>query len=70
MGAIEKECTWVQCQCCGHIYQIANKVSIEKSIIESVCPKCDGDVGLNCGDSKEDIYYFMNANLDERYFIY
>lgn len=69
MGAREKECTWVQCQMCGHIYQIQRKVSIESFIIESVCPECGGDIGLNCGD-KDDIYYFMNPNMDERYYNY
>ena len=70
MDARGKECTWVQCQNCGHIYQVANKTSIGRSMIKSVCPKCDYDVGLNCGDDIEDIYYFINPNLDERYFIY
>ena len=47
-----------------------DKVSIEKSIIQSVCPRCDECVGLNCGDKEEDIYIYMNPNLDERYYIY
>jgi hypothetical protein len=63
-----QECTWIQCQNCGHIYQINKKVSIEKSIIESVCPECEHHVGLNCGDKKEDIYIYMNPNLDNRYY--
>jgi hypothetical protein len=65
-----KQCTWVQCQSCGNIYQIADEVSIEKSIIQSVCPRCGEDVGLNCGNREEDIYIYMNPNLDERYYIY
>jgi predicted nucleic acid-binding Zn-ribbon protein len=65
-----KQSTWVQCQSCGNIYQIADKVSIEKSIIQSVCPRCGGNIGLNCGDKEEDIYIYMNPNLDERYYIY
>lgn len=65
-----KQSTWVQCQSCGKIYQIADKVSIEKSIIQSVCPRCDECVGLNCGDKEEDVYIYMNPNLDERYYIY
>ena len=63
-----KERTWIQCQSCGHIYQVNKKVSIEKSIIESVCPECRGHVGLNCGDKEEDIYVYMNVNLDNRYY--
>ena len=65
-----KQSTLVQCQSCGKIYQIADKVSIEKSIIQSVCPRCGDYVGLNCGDKEEDIYIYMNSNLDERYYIY
>lgn len=65
-----KQSTWVQCQSCGNIYQIADKVLIEKSIIQSVCPRCGENIGLNCGDKEEDIYIYMNPNLDERYYIY
>ena len=63
-----KECTLIQCQRCGHIYQISKKISIEKSIVESVCPECSGHVGLNCGDKEEDIYVYMNPNFDRRYY--
>ena len=65
-----KQSTLVQCQSCGEIYQIANKISIEKSIIQSVCPMCGTCVGLNCGDKEEDIYMYMNPNVDKRYYIY
>ena len=70
MKADGKEYTWVQCQYCGYIYQIANKISIEKSIIKSTCPKCNYKIGLNCGNKEEDVYIFMNPNLDERHYIY
>jgi predicted RNA-binding Zn-ribbon protein involved in translation (DUF1610 family) len=70
MKSKEKQSTWVQCQSCGNIYQIADKVSIEKSIIQSVCPRCGENIGLNCGDKEEDIYVYMNPNVDERYYIY
>ena len=63
-----KECTWIQCQSCGNIYLINKKVSIERSIVKSVCPRCNGNVGLNCGEKQEDIYYFMNPNVDNRYY--
>lgn len=63
-----KECTWIQCQSCGYIYRINKKVSIEKSIINSVCPECEYNIGLNCGDNKDDIYYFYDQTLDERYY--
>lgn len=29
---------------------------------------CRGHVGLNCGDKEEDIYVYMNPNLDNRYY--
>ena len=63
----EKEITWVQCQCCGYLYQIDTKIGIDMSIINSVCPRCEYERALNCGN-KEDIYSFYNVNLDERYF--
>ena len=47
MKSEEKQSTFVQCQSCGKIYQIADKVSIEKSIIQSVCPICGENIGLN-----------------------
>ena len=68
MESVRKECTWIQCQCCGYIYQIVDKISVEESIVKSICPKCKSKVGLNCGDRKEDIYYYMNPNVDARYY--
>lgn len=65
-----KQSTFVQCQSCGNIYQTVDKVSIEKSIIQSVCPRCGENIGLNCGENEEDVYIYMNPNLDERYYIY
>lgn len=62
--------TFIQCQYCGNVYLIADKISIEESIVESECPSCNGNVGLNCGDKEEDLYLYMNPNLDKRYYIY
>jgi transcription elongation factor Elf1 len=62
-----KEDTWVQCQCCGYLYQIDETISINKSIVNYVCPKCGYKHALNCGNY-EDIYYYYNVNLDERYY--
>ena len=70
MDTRERECAWIQCQCCGHIYLVDHKIKIEASIIESECPRCHYDKGLNCGDKEEDIYIYINSNLDERYYIY
>ena len=66
----EKEYTYVQCQCCGHLYIVDNKIPITMSIINSICPKCGNNIGLNCGNRKEDIYLYMNENLDWRYYNY
>ena len=63
----EGETTWVQCQCCGYLYQIDMKIKIDKSIINSECAKCGYERALNCGD-KEDIYLYMNENFDRRYY--
>lgn len=68
MGSDGKDRTYVQCQYCGHIYQIASKISVEESIIECECPKCGDMTGLNLGDKEEDIYYFYDPTLDERYY--
>lgn len=66
----EKEYTYVQCQCCGRLYTVDNKIPITMSIVNSRCPKCGDYVGLNCGSNEEDIYLYMNENLDWRYYNY
>ena len=66
----EKENTWIQCQCCGNIYQVNRKISISVSIVHMECPKCGEYSGLNCGSDENDLYYFMNPNVDERYYNY
>ena len=68
MRSEEKEYTYIQCQNCGHLYTVDNKIPIFMSIINSKCPRCDKNVGLNCGNNKEDIYLYMNENLDWRYY--
>jgi hypothetical protein len=60
--------TYVQCQKCGEIYCVDKKVSVEKLYITSFCPRCNCSVGLNCGQSKDDVYKFMDINIDPRYF--
>lgn len=68
MGSDGKDRTYVQCQYCGHIYQIASKVSVEESIIESECPKCGDMTGLNLGDKEEDIYLYYDCTKDPRWY--
>lgn len=65
----KEEKTYVQCQCCGHLYQSWKKISIEESIIESECPACGYKRGLNCG-TEDEIYLYMNPNLDKKYYEY
>ena len=63
--------SYVQCQHCGHIYQIKESMLIDKLYVASVCPRCNEyGKGLNCGDKKEDIFIFYDPYLDERYFKY
>ena len=34
------------------------------------CPYCGETRGLNLGERKEDIYFYYNVNLDDRYYNY
>lgn len=61
------ECTWLQCQHCGHIYTIEKGLPVEAFIVESWCPKCGEDKALNCGD---DVYLYMDINIDPRNYRY
>lgn len=60
--------TWVQCTGCGKIYQIPQRVSIEKLYIITNCSTCGITKVLNLGEQKEDIYYFYDVNTDPRYY--
>ena len=67
----KESCTWIQCQSCGMIYSIDEDVAHDKLYIMSYCPRCDDcTTGLNCGDSKDDIYLYTNANVDPRCYEY
>ena len=66
----EKKRTFVQCQHCGALYQIQRKLPVDAFYIESECPDCGYNVGLNCGESKEDVYELININLDQRFYRY
>ena len=59
--------SYAQCQCCGKIYQANENISVEKTIVNLECPRCGYCRALNCGN-EEDIYYFYNVNLDEKYY--
>lgn len=64
----KKTKTWLQCTGCGRIYQIPQEVSIEKLYIMTNCPTCGITKALNLGEQKEDIYYFYDVNMDNRYY--
>lgn len=69
MVTTEQGC-WIQCQECGFVYHIKEDVPIDKLYITSACPKCDGELGLNCGDNEDDLYVYMNENFDPRFYEY
>lgn len=66
----DKEGTWIQCQECGHIYWIDREVPVDILYIASYCPRCDGTKGLNCGNDADEIYLYMNENMDPRFYEY
>lgn len=68
MVAKQERGNYIQCLNCGKIYIIGRKVPIGVSIVKSECPKCGWSKGLNCGDKEEDIYYFYDPVMDERYY--
>lgn len=61
---------WVQCCHCGHIYHADIKIPIDRLYVTSVCPRCDHEKGLNCGDDINDIYMYCDPVMDERYYQY
>ena len=67
MKSGEQDHTWVQCQCCGKIYAIDKKVSVEALFIKSMC-RCGYNIALNLGDNRDDIYLYTNPNVDGRYY--
>ena len=57
---------YVQCQHCGKIYQVNYKIPIDVLMVKSACPECRHDIALNLGDKPEDVYEFININVDPR----
>ena len=67
----DKRGAWIQCQTCGKLYYIDDNVPIDKLYVTSFCPRCDEYTkGLNCGESKDDVYLFYDCTKDERYYQY
>ena len=60
--------TLIQCTNCGKVYEVSREVSIEKLYVASICPRCGCRIGLNCGQTIEDLYELSNINIDPRYF--
>ena len=65
-----KEKTFIQCLNCGHIHIINKNISVGVSVVQAECPRCEWLKGLNCGQTEEEIYYFYDPGLDDRYFKY
>lgn len=72
MKSEDHNSSFVQCQYCGYVYIIETEEEIptDALIIEAWCPQCGSYHGLNCGKYENDIYEFMNVNVDERYYRY
>lgn len=70
MEKVREQGTWLQCTHCGHIYHIGARVPIDRLYVASACPRCDAEVGLNCGDKREDVYLYYDPALDERFYNY
>lgn len=68
MDSERKKITYIQCQTCGEIYKITRKVEIDKLYVAANCPNCGVTTGLNLGDKKEDLYFYLNENFDYRYY--
>ena len=64
----KKNIIWVQCQDCGEIYQVQRMFPTNELFVVAKCPACGSKTGLNLGDKEEDIYLYMNPNVDYRYF--
>ena len=63
-----KTYTWIQCSECGRVYQIAGQTSEEDLYVVAYCTECESRIGINLGCDKNDIYLYMNPNLDRRMF--
>ena len=70
MDTKEHNGTFVQCQYCGNIYYLDQKISVEELIVDCKCPQCGYTRALNCGEHKEDIYIYANETIDPRYYLY
>jgi len=64
----KRESCYIQCQTCGVIYITPHDIPIDETFVKANCPNCGITTGLNLGEDQEDIYLYMNPNMDR--FIY
>lgn len=65
----KKDFTWIQCQNCGKIYRVSRIIPINELFIITNCSECGITTGLNLGSEEDDIYLYMNPNVDSRLFV-
>lgn len=58
----------IQCQTCGIIYTVQRNIPFEEMYVKTNCPNCGIVTGLNLGDNENDVYIYMNENVDPRYY--
>ena len=61
--------TFVQCCRCGKVHNVKHKYHSDDCYIQSTCPKCGHEKALNLGEDINDIYLFLDTNLDSRYYL-
>lgn len=61
---------WLQCQSCGDLKQVdTSKYKIEDDIyIRMKCTKCNNKSAHLLLGSKDDVYLYINSNVDPRYY--
>lgn len=68
MDLKKKKCYHIQCQVCGTIYTVQRNIPFEEMCVKENCPNCGVVTGLNLGDNENDVYIYMNENIDPRYY--
>ena len=68
MDLKKKKCCHIQCQVCGTIYTVQRNIPFEEMCVKANCPNCGVVTGLKLGDNENDVYVYMNENIDPRYY--
>ena len=68
MDLKKKKCCHIQCQVCGTIYTVQRNIPFEEMCVKANCPNCGVVTGLNLGYNENDVYVYMNENIDPRYY--